>query len=520
MPGVIRGIVVDTAFFRGNYPDACRLEAATIDAPLDLRALEAATWIELVPRAPLAGRHAQNAFAVASDAAVHARAAATSFPTAASRGCASTARSRRPRSPRSSRAAASISPRSRTARVVECVQRHVLRLARATSSCRAARTHGRRLGDARAAADPATTGRSSSSPRPARSSALESTPSTSKATRRRCARVDGSRDPPSDVAAAARHAAAAAHAPRVRRELRRIGDVAHLKLSVFPDGGVARLRAWGTPALESTTPAFDALNALTPLEATDRAAALLRLVDVGRRDDAARARSKIWRRCCASRSARGGRSASASTSRRSRAHPKIGETTRRRVVHARASERARRRPRDARGDSPTRTARTRRSTASSTSCARPAGRADAMLAVRARALARSARRRAAHRRRGASQDHAAAPREADREARMITTHVLDTAAGDPARHRDRARARRRQRVAARRRRHHRRRRPAAHAHAGGTGRARHVSPSIRDCELQRVLSRRRHLLCDRRRRQHYHVPLLLSPFGYSTYRGS
>ena len=39
MPGTIRGVVVDTAFFRGNYPDTCAIWAATIDDPLDLRAL-------------------------------------------------------------------------------------------------------------------------------------------------------------------------------------------------------------------------------------------------------------------------------------------------------------------------------------------------------------------------------------------------------------------------------------------------------------------------------------------------
>ena len=43
LPGVIRGVVVDTAFFRGNYPDSCALWGATIDDPLDLRALATTT---------------------------------------------------------------------------------------------------------------------------------------------------------------------------------------------------------------------------------------------------------------------------------------------------------------------------------------------------------------------------------------------------------------------------------------------------------------------------------------------
>ena len=64
LPGVIRGVVVDTAFFRGNYPESCALQGAAIDDPLDLRALEATTWTELLPRAPLYG-DSKNAFPIA-----------------------------------------------------------------------------------------------------------------------------------------------------------------------------------------------------------------------------------------------------------------------------------------------------------------------------------------------------------------------------------------------------------------------------------------------------------------------
>src|SRR4051812_17045253 len=55
MPGVIRGVVVDTAFFRGNFPPACALSAAAIDDALDLCALDTAAWVEILPRSPLAG---------------------------------------------------------------------------------------------------------------------------------------------------------------------------------------------------------------------------------------------------------------------------------------------------------------------------------------------------------------------------------------------------------------------------------------------------------------------------------
>ena len=64
LPGVIRGVVVDTAYFRGNYPESCALFATSIEDPLDLRALETCAWTELLPRAPLRG-DAKNAFAIA-----------------------------------------------------------------------------------------------------------------------------------------------------------------------------------------------------------------------------------------------------------------------------------------------------------------------------------------------------------------------------------------------------------------------------------------------------------------------
>ncbi|MBA3392620.1 MAG: allantoicase [Deltaproteobacteria bacterium] len=64
LPGVIRGIVVDTAFFRGNYPEACAIYATTIEDPLDLAALQRATWSEILPRSALRG-DSKNVFAIA-----------------------------------------------------------------------------------------------------------------------------------------------------------------------------------------------------------------------------------------------------------------------------------------------------------------------------------------------------------------------------------------------------------------------------------------------------------------------
>ena len=64
-PGKIRGVVVDTSFFRGNYPEHCSLEACTIDGlpTIDELTSEAVEWTQLLPQLPLAG-DSQNPFAV------------------------------------------------------------------------------------------------------------------------------------------------------------------------------------------------------------------------------------------------------------------------------------------------------------------------------------------------------------------------------------------------------------------------------------------------------------------------
>jgi allantoicase len=65
MPGVIRGVVIDTAFFRGNFPESCALYAAEIDDPLDLQALETCAWTPILARAGLQG-DTRNVFAIAA----------------------------------------------------------------------------------------------------------------------------------------------------------------------------------------------------------------------------------------------------------------------------------------------------------------------------------------------------------------------------------------------------------------------------------------------------------------------
>ncbi|MFV5993989.1 allantoicase [Streptomyces sp. NPDC056231] len=64
-PGVVRGIVVDTAHFRGNYPQAVSVEAASVPgspSPEELLA-PGVKWTTLIPRTAIGG-HAANGFAV------------------------------------------------------------------------------------------------------------------------------------------------------------------------------------------------------------------------------------------------------------------------------------------------------------------------------------------------------------------------------------------------------------------------------------------------------------------------
>ena len=65
LSGIIRGVVVDTSFFRGNYPEHFSLEACTVDGLPDVETLQGHTvrWTELLPQSPLAG-DSQNKFTV------------------------------------------------------------------------------------------------------------------------------------------------------------------------------------------------------------------------------------------------------------------------------------------------------------------------------------------------------------------------------------------------------------------------------------------------------------------------
>jgi allantoicase len=65
LPGIIHGVVVDTSFFRGNYPEHCSLEAASVDGlPTETELTnESLNWIQVLPQMPVAG-DSQNPFPI------------------------------------------------------------------------------------------------------------------------------------------------------------------------------------------------------------------------------------------------------------------------------------------------------------------------------------------------------------------------------------------------------------------------------------------------------------------------
>jgi allantoicase len=65
LPGRIRGVVVDTSFFRGNYPEECSLEACAIEGQPDAEYLRSdrVEWTEILKRSRLEG-DSQNLFEI------------------------------------------------------------------------------------------------------------------------------------------------------------------------------------------------------------------------------------------------------------------------------------------------------------------------------------------------------------------------------------------------------------------------------------------------------------------------
>ena len=64
-PGVVRGVVIDTAWFKGNYPPFASVEGTSVEGYPSPEELAAADWQTILERSPLQGDTA-NAFPVAA----------------------------------------------------------------------------------------------------------------------------------------------------------------------------------------------------------------------------------------------------------------------------------------------------------------------------------------------------------------------------------------------------------------------------------------------------------------------
>ncbi len=69
-PGIVHGVIVDTAFFRGNFPAYCAIEGTSIEGyPTPDELIATATWVPLLAKSALDG-NARNSFNVSSRARV------------------------------------------------------------------------------------------------------------------------------------------------------------------------------------------------------------------------------------------------------------------------------------------------------------------------------------------------------------------------------------------------------------------------------------------------------------------
>jgi len=70
--GIIRGVDVETTYFKGNFPESCAIDACIMPGARTLYDLERAVWRGALERSPLRG-DAHNLFAVAGVDAKHVR---------------------------------------------------------------------------------------------------------------------------------------------------------------------------------------------------------------------------------------------------------------------------------------------------------------------------------------------------------------------------------------------------------------------------------------------------------------
>jgi allantoicase len=68
LPGVIQGLNVDTAFFVGNYPEYCAVDALATDSKtaVDMKSVDTLAWKEILPLSALGGG-TENLFPISSE---------------------------------------------------------------------------------------------------------------------------------------------------------------------------------------------------------------------------------------------------------------------------------------------------------------------------------------------------------------------------------------------------------------------------------------------------------------------
>ena len=264
LPGVIREVVVDTAYFRGNFPEACAIYATCVDDALDLAALAIATWTEIVPRANLTGDH-KNAFAI-DDRHRYTHVRLEIYPD----GGVARLRVRGEAVPNW--------PRLRALGGV--IDLAALEHGAVVESCSdmffGSRQNLIKPGPSRSMADGWETRRRRA---PGNDWAIVRLATAGTIERVEIDTTHFKGNAPGRVALEATHAPGVAAdelagwrmllatptQPHTRHvfdsELRRIGPITHLRISVFPCGGIARLRAWGQMAADSA--GIAALNAMS-----------------------------------------------------------------------------------------------------------------------------------------------------------------------------------------------------------------------------------------------------------------
>jgi allantoicase len=73
LPGVVRAVVVDTAHFKGNYPESCSVDVAVVEGhPAAGDVVANAAWTPVLDRSPLGGDR-ENPFDVREARATHVR---------------------------------------------------------------------------------------------------------------------------------------------------------------------------------------------------------------------------------------------------------------------------------------------------------------------------------------------------------------------------------------------------------------------------------------------------------------